>query len=646
MKPLARRLLKAARSMILREARVSLIVVIAGAAACSGLEPAAPSGGGGTSQSSGGGANTAGAVSSGGANSTAGSFGVGAGTGSGSSGASTGVAGSGVVGGAGGIMGMGGSGSLTQPRPVVSWPSAACQAKTAGILAKMSRKQKAAQMTMADNPSAQDVTNNVPGAIFLAGGEVPGNGNSVADWANATAPWYKAALAAPNGIPILVGVDMVHGNNAPQSTTIFPHNAGLASSHDWALVTQAGQITAQEGLAAGINWAFAPFAGVAWDKRWGRTYESFSEDPAWTADLVLASVLGLQGPMGLGTGTATQPGLVSCGKQWAGDGQAEPPSMKGGVVDRGNADIDLATMEASGIAAYLPALQAGLGSIMVSDGSWMGANMTGSGQLITTLLKGMYGFKGFVCTDYNSADGPGIDATINAGVDMLMEPANWPGCIDSIANSGAISDERINDAVTRILNVKCEAGLFDYKGPDPALLSSVGSVEHRAVARRAVAESLVLLQNQNKVLPLAKTAKVWVGGSGANNLDNQCGGWTISWQGGGENTGTTISQAIGKVSAPVQNMADADVAIVVLSEHPYAEFTGDSATLNTLPGSDFNLLSQAKQAGKRVVAIVISGRPVLIKDHLADADAWVAAWLPGTEGDGVADVLFGMVPFT
>ncbi|HWZ92055.1 MAG TPA: glycoside hydrolase family 3 C-terminal domain-containing protein, partial [Polyangiaceae bacterium] len=183
-------------------------------------------------------------------------------------------------------------------------------------------------------------------------------------------------------------------------------------------------------------------------------------------------------------------------------------------------------------------------------------------------------------------------------------------------------------------------------GPDPALQSSVGSTDHRAVARRAVAESLVLLQNQNKVLPLAKTAKVWVGGSGANNLDNQCGGWTISWQGGGENKGTTISQAIAKVSAPVQNMADADVAIVVLSEHPYAEFTGDSATLNTLPGSDFNLLSQAKQAGKRVVAIVISGRPVLIKDHLADADAWVAAWLPGTEGDGVADVLFGDVKFT
>jgi beta-glucosidase len=565
-------------------------------------------------------------------------------------GASSGTGGtlamSGGTGGVSGVAGAGGTAAMSQPKPTVTWPSAACQAKTASILAKMSRKQKAAQMTMADNPSAQDVTNNVPGAIFLGGGEVPGNGDSVAAWAAATAPWYKAALAAPNGIPIMVGVDMVHGNNAPQATTIFPHNAGFASSRDWALVTQAGQITAQEGLAAGITWAFAPFAGVAWDKRWGRTYESFSEDPSWTADMVLASVLGLQGPMGLGTGTATQPGLISCGKQWAGDGQAEPPSSKGAIVDRGNATIDVATMEASGIAAYLPAIQAGLGSIMISDGSWNGADMTGSSQLITTLLKGMYGFKGFVCTDYNSADGPGISATINAGVDMLMEPSNWPGCIDVIANANDISDARINDAVTRILNVKCEAGLFDYQGPDPALAASVGSADHRAVARRAVSESLVLLQNQNKVLPLAKTAKVWLGGSGSDNLDNQCGGWTISWQGGGESQGTTIRQAISKVSAPVQNMADADVAVVVLSEHPYAEFQGDSATLNTLPNADFQLLTQAKQAGKRVVAIVISGRPVLIKDHLADADAWVAAWLPGTEGDGVADVLFGTVPFT
>ncbi len=632
---------------------VSSVALLAGASACSNLDPTAGDAGGATSSANGGGSSGGALTGAGGTGSSVGGApSSGAASGSNSGGASSVSGGAGAGGtsnGTGGAL-SGGSGSggasMSQPRPMVTWPSAACQTRTAGILAKMSRKQKAAQMTMADNPSAQDVTNNVPGAIFLAGGEVPGSGNTVSDWANATAPWYQAALAAPLGVPVLVGVDMVHGNNAPLGTTIFPHNAGLASSRDWALVTQAGQITAEEGLAAGITWTFAPFAGVAWDKRWGRTYESFSEDPAWTADMVLASVLGLQGSMGLGTGTAAQPGLVSCGKQWAGDGQAEPPSSKGAIVDRGNAVIDEATMESTGIASYLPALAGGLGSIMVSDGSWNGADMTGSSELITTLLKGMYGFKGFVCTDYNSADGPGISATINAGVDMLMEPDNWPGCIDTIANAADISDARIDDAVTRILNVKCEAGLFDYKGPDPSLLASVGSTQHRAVARRAASESLVLLQNNNQVLPLAKTSKVWLGGSGSDNLDNQCGGWTISWQGGGETEGTTIRQAITKVTAPVQNMADADVAIVVLSEHPYAEFQGDSATLNTLPSADFQLLSQAKQAGKKVVAIVISGRPVLIKAQLASADAWVAAWLPGTEGDGVADVLFGDVPFT
>jgi beta-glucosidase len=278
---------------------------------------------------------------------------------------------------------------------------------------------------------------------------------------------------------------------------------------------------------------------------------------------------------------------------------------------------------------------------MVSDARWNGASLTSSKRLMIDILKGELGFKGFIATDWNAAidSGGGIVNSVNAGVDMLMQSTDWQGAITTIAAGVPVA--RINDAASRILAVKCEAGLFGWKR-DPALIASLGSAEHRAVGRRAVRESMVVLQNTGNVLPLAKTAKVWVGGSGASNLTNQCGGWTITWQGTGSMTqGTTIAQALGKVTTAVTAMNQADVAVVVLSEAPYAEFRGDSATIDTLPPADFALLDQAKTAGKKVVAIVVSGRPVLIANHLSAADAWVAAWLPGTEGDGVADVLIG-----
>jgi beta-glucosidase len=323
------------------------------------------------------------------------------------------------------------------------------------------------------------------------------------------------------------------------------------------------------------------------------------------------------------------------------------------VVDRSDIGLNQSDMEKYGMAPYVPAIQAGLGCVMVSDTTWNGSFITSNSQMITDLLKGMYGFKGFVITDWNAnVNAGGIEPTINAGVDMLMEPYGpgtnnggdtWQQAIQTIANSTVIPDSRIDDAVTRILNTKCQAGLFTFQR-DPSLLSSVGSADHRALGRKAVAQSLVVLQNNNNVLPLSKTANVWVGGSGANSLANQCGGWTINWQGNGDaTTGTTIQQAIGHVTNLAGDMGSADVDVVVLSEHPYAETPGDSATLNTLPQSDFDLLTQAHGTGKPVVAIVISGRPVTIASALPNADAWIAAWLPGTEGDGVADILFGVV---
>jgi beta-glucosidase len=574
---------------------------------------------------------------------TAGSGGVSAGSGGMDSSGGSGGAG-GAVAGSAGSSGAGGAGSGFMV-PTVTWPSAACQAKTAGLLGMMTKAEKAGQLVMAGNanaspPAPADITSLAPGAVFSPGGASPPGGVTPQNWAAMTDGYVAAAAASRLKIPALYGVDAVHGMNAASGAVIFPHNAGLGSTQDPALVQEVARITALEASAMGVTWTFAPVVSVSFDDRWGRVYESFSEDPALTGLLSAAATMGLQGAMGLGSG---KPGIVGCSKHWAGDGQAKAgTSAKGGVVDRGDIQIDEATMRKLGIAPYLQAIGAGLGSIMVSDATWNKASLTSNKHMIVDILKTELGFKGFVATDWNAADtSGGVVNVVNAGVDMLMQPSDWKGTIQLIQSG--VDDARLNDAVTRILNVKCEAGLFEYQR-DQAALASVGSAEHRAVARKAVAESLVVLKNDNQALPLAKASKVWVGGSGANSLANQCGGWTISWQGSGDKTtGTTISAAIGKVGTVAASMNDADVAVVVLSEKPYAEFLGDSQTLNTLPAADFQLLDQAHQAGKKVVAVVLSGRPVLIQDHLASADAWIAAWLPGTEGDGVADILYGSV---
>jgi beta-glucosidase len=533
----------------------------------------------------------------------------------------------------------------------VNWPSAACEAKTASLLSSMTRLQKAAQMVAALDPPDSDVSAHQYGSIFAGGSDMPPTGNTPGDWAMMTDRYASDAMGSSLGIPSIYALDAVHGNSHPSGTVIFPHAIGLASSRDAALVTQVGQMTALESIATGVTMTYAPQASVPWDARWGRFYETFSEDVDWAAEMVEAMVVGLQGPMGLGTGS---PGIIACAKHWAGDGQGTAgksflPEWKG-VVDRSDIALDLPTMQKYGMAPYLPAIQAGLGCMMVSDTTYNGSFITSDAQMITSLLKGTYGFKGFVITDWSAnVNAGGIVPTINAGVDMLMQPyaapnpSNWQDAVTTIASSSSIPESRIDDAVTRILNVKCQAGLFGFHR-DPSLLASVGSAQHRALARKVVAESLVVLQNTGSVLPLPRTAKIWVGGSGANSLANQCGGWTINWQGNGNaTTGTTISQAIGKVATLAPSMSQADVQVVVLSESPYAETPGDSWSLDTLPAADFTLLSQARATHKPVVAIVMSGRTPLITAALPNADAWVAAWLPGTEGDGVADVLFGDV---
>jgi len=577
------------------------------------------------------------------------------GTGSGST---SGVGGTGAP--SGSMVASGsssGTGGTTIPDGGVPWPSAACAAQTKTLISVMTRQEKAAQMVMSDLPSAGHITATGNGAALLAGGESPG-GATVATWAPAidtVLGSVPAVGAMPTvKIPLLYGFDAVHGNNGTTGTVVFPHNAGMASSRNAAFVQMVGQIEAQEITAAGVNWMFGPFAGTTWDYRWGRVYESFSEDPTWAGEMLTALIQGLQGTGGLGSSTH----LMACSKHAAADGQGGPPSGKGGVVDRGNSVLTDAQMEQYGLAPYVPAIAAGLGCIMVSDGDWNGNYMTTSSHLITDLLKGTYGFKGFVITDYNSGCPPVAVPAALAGVDMFMAPGCEASTISALATATATGlTARIDDAVTRILNAKCQAGnsftTTQTYTPNQTLITAAGGGDHRMVGRQAVEQSLVLLHNTGNVLPLAKTAKVYVGGSGANNLTAQCGGWTISWQGaGGMTTGTTIQQAIAKVTTPVTTMADADDVVIVMSElvsnnfqknvDTYAEFEGDVESIDTLNPADKMALTAARASGKKVIAIVMTGRPVLVADQLTNADAFIVAWLPGTEGDGVADFLYGV----
>ncbi len=575
---------------------------------------------------------------------------------SGGNGAAPGTGGAG----SGGDSGSGGSVTVIGgfELPVVEFSSEACESQVDALLAQMSTEEKAAQMVLGvgdDGSFSQvetsEVTSGSVGNIFISGDGLVGDSSPEA-YVSLVDGYISGGNGSPHGIPILFGVDAVHGNSKVTSTVLFPHNIGLGCTGNPELVEEFGRITALEMAATGITWTFGPVFSVSHDDRWGRVYESYSEDPIDVAMYGGAQVVGLQGRGGLGSGT---PGVIACAKHFAADGQATYGTSwraaEGGLVDRGDVQIDEPDMRTYGIEPYVPAIRAGLGSIMVSDTTWNGQNMTGHLELITTILKGELGFRGFVTTDWEASSRDtvgGVEGAINAGVDMLMEPGSWASVRNEIvaAAGSSIDIARIDDAVKRILRVKCEAGLFGW-ARDPSLLAEVGSAAHRSVARQAVRESLVLLAHENEVLPLSPGSNIWLAGSGADSLTRQAGGWTINWQGDGNSTqGTTIFEAVEQIATVVPDVADADAAIVVLSELPYAEWQGDVESLDTIPAADFELLTQARDAGKPVVAIVISGRPVLITEHLGKADAWIAAWLPGTEGQGITDVVFGDHNFT
>jgi len=416
--------------------------------------------------------------------------------------------------------------------------------------------------------------------------------------------------------------------------------------------------------ATGIQWAFAPCVAVARDERWGRTYESFSEDPSLVAELGTAAVRGLQG-----TDLKDPLRVLACAKHYVGDGgtswnSAPHLAAQGARLDQGDTRLSEAELRRIHLAGYPAAIAAGVGSIMPSYNSWNGEKASGSKRLLTDILKTELGFEGFLISDYNALDQlPGdrraqVKQSINAGMDMVMVPEKYKefyAALKDLAEKGEVPMARVDDAVLRILRVKIAMGLMDPARSslaDRSLQARFGSPAHREVARRAVRQSLVLLKNEKKTLPLSKTAKrIVVAGKNADDIGNQCGGWTIDWQGKSGPIvpgGTTILAALkaaakgGEVtfSADGTGATGADVAVVVVGEKPYAEFFGDREDL-ALDKDDLAAIANVKKAGIPVVVVVVSGRPLILGDALGQADAVVAAWLPGTEGQGVADVLFG-----
>ena len=537
------------------------------------------------------------------------------------------------------------------------------------LLAKMTLAEKIGQMTQPDQlfiKDRADIEKYFFGSV-LSGGDSDPKTNTVEDWGAMYEDIQAHALKTRLKIPLLYGVDAVHGHSNVIGAVIFPHHVGLGATRDAKLVEQIGRLTALEVRATGINWAFAPCVAVPRDERWGRAYEGYGEDPTLVAELGEAEVRGMQGP-----NLSAPTSVLACAKHYVGDGGTAlgtgipNASEPGGhyPLDQGDTQLSEADLRRVHMQGYVTAIRAGVASIMPSYSSWNGEKVSGDKRLMTDILKKELGFEGFLISDYNALDElPGdvsaqIERSINAGMDMVMVPERYVrfmATLTALVKDGKVPMSRIDDAVTRILRVKFAMGLMEpgksFK-VDKQFLDAFGGASHRAVARQAVRESIVVLKNEHNALPLARTAKrIHVAGVSANDLGDQCGGWTIKWQGqsGSPTAGTTVLGAIQQIAGPNVKVtysqdgtgADgADVAVVVVGETPYAEMLGDRRDLS-LSERDRSTIANAKKAGIPVVIVLFSGRPLIINDALAQADAFVAAWLPGTEGLGVADVLFG-----
>lgn len=539
------------------------------------------------------------------------------------------------------------------------------------LLSSMTLEEKVGQMIQANSASLKDpsdVETYFLGSVLSGGSSDPKTGNGLIDWTDHYDNLQSRTQKTRLRIPLLYGIDAVHGHSNVLGATLFPHNIGLGCSRNPALVRKAARLTAIETRATGINWTFAPCVTVPRDERWGRSYEGFGETPELARMMGEAAVRGYQG-----ADLSNPTSLLACAKHWIGDGGTKygtgrklKPDLQ--ILDRGDVTLSESELRRLHMAGYVSAIKAGVGTIMPSYSSWNGVKCSGSKRLLTEILKNELKFDGFLISDYDAIDEmPGdyktqIETSVNAGMDMFMVSTKYRelySLLLELVREKRVPDSRIDDAVTRILRVKFAMGLMDGRSnlADRKLHASFGSAAHRQTARECVRETLVLLKNDKRVLPVSKKLnRIHVAGKSADDIGNQCGGWTISWQGksGAQTTGgTTILEAIKQTVSPETMItyskdgsnAAGDLGIVVIGETPYAEWMGDRQSLE-LSEEDIAVVDKMKQAGMALLVILISGRPLIIDKVIDKADAFVAAWLPGTEGRGVTDVLFGDYRFT
>ena len=536
--------------------------------------------------------------------------------------------------------------------------------KVEQLVKMMTLEEKVGQMTQVDHrylEKKSDIKKYFLGSLLSGGGSVPDT-NNVRSWVRMYNEYQSFALETRLKIPIVYGIDAVHGHNNVLDATIFPHNIGLGCSNDEDLVRRISAATAREVQATGLDWTFAPCVAVAQDERWGRTYESFSEDPDIVTRLGNASIQGYQGSSLDQSNT-----ILACAKHYVGDGNTIYGTGMHGKIDRGDVLLDEKELRSKYIKPFKEAIDNNVGSIMVSYNSWQSEKLHGHKYLIDEVLKKEMKFKGFIVSDWAAIDEidkdykKSIIQAVNAGIDMVMVPGQFIESANSYIDfiellkesiqDGSIKMNRIDDAVSRILNIKYSMGLFEKPLKKFNKVNDLGSDKNRAIARESVKKSVVLLKNNN-ILPIKKnTQNILVAGEHADNIGYQCGGWSIWWQGGsGKITkGTSILDGIKSHTGKNINLnyskngdvdKNTDLIIVAIGEKPYAEMNGDRESLD-LSKDDIELVNKLSKSGKPIVMVLISGRPMILEPILDKCDAILAAWLPGSEGAGISDVLFG-----